>query len=111
MCNQRHQFFRVLCLALLLLATSAVYAQNRISGKVINSADNLPVVGATVQQKGTTNATQTDDKGAFSIIVPGNATLLITIVGFADQEIAVNNRTDISVSMQTTLGGMNEVIV
>jgi len=34
-----------------------------------------------------------------------------TIVGYATQEISVNNRSDVSVTMQATLGGMNEVIV
>jgi len=111
MCIQRDRYFKGLCLALLLLVTSGIYAQNRISGKVTSGTDNQPIVGATIQEKGTTNATQTDSKGVFSISVPGTATLVVTVVGYGAEEISVNNRTDVSVSMQPTVGGMNEIVV
>ena len=111
MSTHRNHFFRLLCFALLLLTTTALRAQNRITGKIISAGDNQPIVGATVQEKGTTNATQTDNNGAFAINAPGNATLVISVVGYASQEVLVSNKTDISVSLQSTLGGMAEVVV
>src|SRR3954469_22892085 len=107
-CNH---FFKLLCLALLLVTTTALRAQNRITGKIISATDNQPIAGATVQEKGTTNATQTDLNGAFAINAPGNATLVVTVIGYGSQEVLVNNRDDISVSLQSTLGGMAEVVV
>src|SRR5690348_7821359 len=111
MIKRSDSLFKALCFALLLFVTSSLYAQNRVTGKVINQADNQPLVGATVQEKGTTNATLTGNDGAFTITVPGNATLVITVVGYTAQEIALNGRTNISVSMVTAVGSMNEVVV
>ncbi len=103
--------FKAFCFVLLLLVTSSLYAQNRVTGRIINQADNQPIVGATVQQKGTTNATQTGNDGSFTITVPGNATLVVTVVGYNAQEISLNGRSGISVSMTPALGSMNEVVV
>ncbi|HUC82568.1 MAG TPA: TonB-dependent receptor plug domain-containing protein, partial [Flavisolibacter sp.] len=86
-------------------------AQNRVSGRVTSQSDNQPVVGATVQAKGTTNATQTGNDGSFVISVASDATLIITAVGHMPQEVAVNGRSQIAVSMQTSAGGLDEVVV
>jgi len=111
MCKQRDQFLKALCFALLLFMCSNLFAQNRVTGKVINQSDNQPIVGATVQEKGTTNATQTANDGSFAITVGNNARLVITVVGYAAQEVAVNGRNNLSVSMQTASGSLNEVVV
>lgn len=103
--------FKALCFAVLLLITSSLYAQNRVTGRVINQADNQPIVGATVQEKGTTNATQSGNDGSFAITVPGNATLVVTVVGYNAQEIPLNGKTSISFSMTAASGSMSEVVV
>lgn len=100
------------CSLLLFLGLcSSLFAQNRVTGKVINQADNQPVVGATVQAKGSANGTQTGSDGSFAISVPANATLVISAVGHIPQEVAVNGRSVITVSMQTSAGGLDEVVV
>ena len=111
MSKQSDQFSKVLCFAFLLFISSSVLAQNRVTGKVINQADNQPIVGATVQEKGTTNATQTINDGTFAINVPGNAILVITVVGYSAQEVPVNGRTNISLSLQSASGALTEVVV
>ncbi len=103
---------KALCLLVLALSLCAsLFAQNRVTGRVINQADNQPVVGATVQVKGTTNATQTGSDGTFAITAPANATIVISAVGYSPLEVGVAGRSDISVSMQTTAGGLDEVVV
>src|SRR5215213_5526398 len=104
-------FAKALCFAMLLLVGSSIMAQTRITGKITNQADNKPLVGATVQEKGTTNATQTGSDGSFAITAASNGTLVVSIVGFGTQEIGINGRSDISVAMQTTIGGLDEVVV
>jgi TonB-dependent starch-binding outer membrane protein SusC len=104
-------YLKALCFLMLLLVSSTIMAQNRITGKVTNAADNQPIVGATVQEKGTNNATQTDNEGSFGITAASNATLVITVVGYTSQEVAVNGRSNISLGMQATAGGLDEVVV
>jgi len=111
MCKQSRLFCKVLCFALLLFVSSSLLAQNRVTGKVINQSDNQPIIGATVQEKGTTNATQTGNDGSFTIVVPTDAILVITVVGYTAQEIHLNGRSNVSVSLAPALGGMNEVVV
>jgi TonB-dependent starch-binding outer membrane protein SusC len=111
MIKRSDSLFKTLCFALLLLVSSSLYAQNRVTGRVINQADNQPIVGATIQEKGTSNATSTGSDGSFAITVPGGATLLVTFVGYTAQEIPLNGRSSISVSMLPAAGSMNEVVV
>ncbi len=71
------------------LTVSAAEPQNRITAKgVVLDADNLPVVGAYVVEKGNDrNGTVTDADGRFSIIVAEHATLSISCIGFVTQQV------------------------
>ena len=60
-------FPKLVFLILLLFASSSLFAQKRITGKVINSDNREPVSGATVQIKGSTAGTQTIADGSFAI--------------------------------------------
>ncbi len=67
----------------------AAEPQNRITvkGTVIDS-DNLPVIAAYVVEKGNDrNGTVTDANGNFSIIVPDNATLVVSCIGYVTQQV------------------------
>src|SRR5690242_3632380 len=99
MFTKSYGYSKAICFLLLLLVSSSIFAQTRITGKVTNGADNQPIVGATVQEKGTTNATQTNNEGAFTITAANNSSLVITVVGYASQEVAVNGRSNISVGL------------
>jgi TonB-dependent starch-binding outer membrane protein SusC len=111
MSKQNARVLKALCFTLLFFITISLCAQNRLTGKVINQSDNQPIVGATVQEKGTTNATQTANDGSFAITVGNNARLVITVVGYAAQEVAVNGRSNFSISLQAVSTGLNEVVV
>lgn len=83
-----------------------------VRGKVVSSEDNSPLVGATVFQKGTTNGTTTDVNGEFSLTLPDkNSIIVISYVGFVSQEVAVNGRELIEVSMVQDFIGLDELIV
>lgn len=71
------------------------YAQTRpegkmtVTGTVISSADNLPIIGATVYQKGNlSNGVVTDLDGNFSIAVPSGAVLVVSSMGYQTKEVA-----------------------
>jgi TonB-linked SusC/RagA family outer membrane protein len=112
MINKTGIHVKASCLLMLLLITcGSLFAQNRITGRVINQSDNQAIGGATVQQKGTNNTTQTGNDGVFTIAAPNDATLVITVVGYSPQEINVNGRSSIAVSLQPTAGSLEEVVV
>jgi iron complex outermembrane receptor protein len=98
---------------MLLLIAQISFAQNRvISGKVTDSKDGSGVAGATVSVKGTRTAVQTSADGSFSISVPGNTTtLVITSVGFGAQEVSIEGKTSVEVSLTIVNATMNEVVV
>lgn len=82
-----------------------------IKGKVTGS-DSLPLANVSVQEKGTANGVVTRDDGTFSITVAdGNAVLVFTHTGFQTQEVPLNGRTDIPVTLVTETAKLDEVVV
>ena len=77
-------------------------------GKV-TTADGEPVIGATVRQKGTNNATVTDVNGNFSLDVPRGAMLVFTYVGTVEQEKRASD--NLHVTLQENTKSINEVVV
>src|SRR5690242_5331459 len=90
---------KVLLSLFCLLFSSVLFAQQTVRGRV--TSGDTAVANATVMVKGTTNATSTDNNGRFTINAPANATLVISSVGYESQEVAVDNRNNIDVHLQT----------
>ncbi|MEQ6122488.1 TonB-dependent receptor [Reichenbachiella sp. MALMAid0571] len=88
----------------------AVLEDVKISGKVTDEkGEGLP--GASIVVKGTTTGTTTDLEGKYSFIVPEEAILNISFVGYLKQEIPVNNRNVIDIKMVPDAEQLNEVVV
>src|SRR6187455_2846793 len=94
---------------LLLLASGSAYAQT-VTGKVTSAADGSPVPGVSVLVKGSTSGTTTDVDGKFVINVPdpSNSVLMISFIGFASQEVSVQNKTTIDVVLKEDITQLNE---
>jgi hypothetical protein len=75
--------------AALLVSVTSLFAQQRVtvSGTVFDE-NNLPMIGAGVMQKGTTNGVATDLDGKYTITVPAGSTIVFSSIGYLDQEIA-----------------------
>ncbi|WP_227550154.1 SusC/RagA family TonB-linked outer membrane protein [Sphingobacterium paramultivorum] len=84
--------------------------QQSISGTVKN-ADGNPLAGATITVKGTSISTQTDANGHFKINAGGNAVLVVRYVGFNNTEVAVNNRSTITIILDSNERQIEEVVV
>ncbi|RYF81395.1 MAG: SusC/RagA family TonB-linked outer membrane protein, partial [Chitinophagaceae bacterium] len=83
----------------------------RITGKVTGTA-NEPLVGVSVTVKGTSVGTTTDANGNYALSVPDEgAVLVFSYVGFNSQEVPVNNRTSINVTLSTSTAELNTVVV
>jgi TonB-linked SusC/RagA family outer membrane protein len=94
---------------LFLFSVTSLHAQLKVTGNVTSAS--LPVIGATILVKGTSTASQTDDKGNFTINAAPNSTLVFSSVGFLAQEIPVNGRTTISVTLVSASKTMEDVVV
>lgn len=95
-----------------ILLAGAISAQGiRVTGKVTDAADGSALIGVTIQEKGTTNGTLTDGSGNFALTVSPSATLLVSYVGYTTQELAVNNRTLVNVSLAVGALNLQEVVV
>ncbi|WP_206684031.1 SusC/RagA family TonB-linked outer membrane protein [Pontibacter beigongshangensis] len=82
-----------------------------VSGRVTGD-NNEGLPGVSIQIKGTTQGTVTDMDGNFSLEVPGgNARLIVSYVGYLPQEIAVNNRSTVNITLRTDTKSLDEVVV
>lgn len=94
-----------------LLCSISGFAQDiTIKGRIIKD-DGQPLAGASVTVKGTAKGTATNDQGEFEISAPANATLVISSIDFVTQEIKVNNRTSVNVTLVSLEKSLGEVIV
>ena len=101
----------VLMLLFFLLCSISGFAQDiTIKGRIIKD-DGQPLAGASVTVKGTAKGTATNDQGEFEISAPANATLVISSIDFVTQEIKVNNRTSVNVTLVSLEKSLGEVIV
>lgn len=85
--------------------------QKTVTGTVKGAEDGLPVIGATVQVKGSTTGTATDIDGKYQIVVPEGATLVFRYVGMKNAEVVVGTSNLVDVTMNYDLLGVDEVVV
>ena len=77
----------MLFFSLLFISIGMITAQSQVRGVVVDEAGE-PVVGATVQIKGTSQGTVTDFDGNFTLTAPADARLIVSYVGMVTQEVA-----------------------
>jgi TonB-dependent starch-binding outer membrane protein SusC len=87
-----------------------ITADIRISG-MVTSEDGRPLDGASVIVKGSSNGTTTDAEGKFSLTVAPDAILTVSYVGYEPAEIAVNNKTAISIQLKPAFVAADQVVV
>ncbi|RAJ22074.1 TonB-linked SusC/RagA family outer membrane protein [Gelidibacter algens] len=85
--------------------------QRTIKGKVLDEA-GVPLLGATVQLKGTNKGVTTDFDGNYELSVPENATtLVISYLGFVTQEVSIDGQSTINVTMVADNMALEEIVV
>ena len=95
------------------LLTFSLHAQNiDVTGTVIGESDQEPIIGAYVKVKGSTAGAVTDLNGTYMLKgVSGKATLVISCVGYATQEIPVKDRHTLNITLKDEASDLNEVVV
>ena len=84
--------------------------QQSISGIVTDESD-MPLPGATIMVKGTTNGTTTDFDGKFVINADADAILEISYLGYSPKEVAVNGQSQLVVKLEPNAAQLNDVVV
>ena len=102
---------RLVASLLSLMMPLSLLAQNIQVQGIVKDQTGETVIGATVMQKGTSNGTITDYDGKFTLNVPSKAILVFSYIGFATQEVAVNGRTNLLVTLKDDQQVLNEVVV
>ncbi len=90
----------VFAVVALLFTSSEIYSQRTVSGTIIDSETNEPLIGANVLVKGTSTGTITDIDGNFSLSVPsGSEELEISYAGFSTQSVAIGNESFLNIGL------------
>ena len=83
-----------------------------ITGTVTSADDSMPLPGVNIVVEGTSYATVTDFDGNFQLEVPGDdATLVVSYVGFLTKNVAVGSQSTFTISLETDVQSLNEVVV
>ncbi len=95
-----------------ILCTYGMQAQTTVKGVVVDAASSLGLPGVSVLVKGTSKGATTDFDGNYSIDVSSTeSTLQFSYVGFTTQEIVVNGKSVINVSLVEDVSQLDEVVV
>lgn len=86
------------------------FSQSRVSGTVTGT-DNETLPGVTVRVKGGTAATASNADGKYEIAASSEAVLVFSFLGMKTQEVAVNGRTVINVTLENDENTLDEVVV
>ena len=88
-----------------------IVQQKEIKGNITDE-NGIPLSGVNIIEKGTINGVSTDLDGIYSIKLSSDvATLIFSYLGFATQEISIDDRTTIDVTMVEETGSLDEVVV
>ncbi|MFD2825398.1 SusC/RagA family TonB-linked outer membrane protein [Leeuwenhoekiella polynyae] len=96
------------------LISANVFSQGgrTITGTITSVDDNMPLPGVNIVVEGTSAATVTDFDGNFQLSVPGNdAVLVISYVGFLTKNVPVGSQTNFTISLETDVQSLSEVVV
>jgi TonB-linked SusC/RagA family outer membrane protein len=88
--------------------------QVTVRGRVLVAESGDPVVGANVVARGTSPVigTQTNERGEFSLRLPSATfTLVVSRIGFAQDTVALNGRTDVEIRLSRNALALSEVVV
>ena len=103
---------RLLFLMGFLCAVQSLFAQIRVTGKVVGE-NNTPLAGATVNVKSTNTNVLTDAAGNFAINAPANSTLVFSYTGYqiVERSVETGNLNDFLIELRPAMAALTEVVV
>lgn len=96
----------------LILPVTLAAQSHSVRGEVTDKVTGNPLPGVSVGVKGSNNGAVTDAHGRFNLSeVTGDATLVVSSVGYTALQVAVNNRSEVKVALTKSAEDLNEVVV
>ena len=109
--KMKQTLFRGALLLAFLTVPIFAFSQEVVQGTITDD-NNLPVPGANIVVKGTTNGTTSDFDGNYQITVDDfPATLVFSSLGYASKELQVNGGSNLDVTLEESVMGLEEVVV
>jgi len=103
--------FLLIVSCILVLAATRLFAQTHtVTGIVTAKDDGMPIIGASVVVKGTTNGVQTDAQGKYSLNVPNGGVLSFSFIGYLSQDISATGNV-VNVILLPSAVQLGEVVV
>ena len=107
---------RILFIVCCLCASMLAFAQQQTVTGTVYDESGLPLIGVSVQEKGTSNGAITDIDGKFSVKLSPEATgggkiLIFSYIGYKTQEVSLDGRTNIQVTLSEDAEQLEEVVV
>ena len=91
--------------------TTVAQQSKKITGTIVDES-GIPVIGANIVVKGTTNGTVTDADGKFVLDnIPEGAIVVVSYIGYLDQEIPVSGRSVLNINLKEDTQKLDEVVV
>jgi TonB-linked SusC/RagA family outer membrane protein len=91
-------------------STASASVPKIVSGTVVYT-DGEPAIGANISEKGTQNGMASDVNGKFSLQVNSDAVLVVSLIGYITQEVAVGNQTNVSITLSEDNLALEEVVI
>jgi TonB-linked SusC/RagA family outer membrane protein len=106
-------YMPLLTLFVIMATIGGGYAQTQtVSGQVTSEEDGALLPGVTVMEKGTGNGVVTNIEGEYSISIENpNSVLVFSFIGFLSEEVPVNGRSEINISLMPDIKELEEVVV
>lgn len=84
--------------------------KKQITG-IVTDEKGEPIIGANVVEKGTTNGTVTDVDGKFTLDVEEKSVLLVSYIGYNQQNVSVSNKLSYAISLKENTEALDEIVV
>src|SRR6185312_205282 len=98
-------------ISIFLLMSIGLFGQtSEVTGRVTDPSGS-PIPNATIRIKGVKGGTSADANGSFKIRVAGNATLIVSAVGYEQTEIPVDHRSEVTLLLRPNNLALSEVVV
>ena len=107
--TNKHLLRKILSFAFFLLVSTYAFAQNAVTGTVMDNT-GMPLIGVSVVEKGTTNGSVTDIDGKYTVNVEKGKTLVFSYIGYVTQEVEVQSNT-INITLSEDAQLLDEVVV
>ncbi|UII75347.1 TonB-dependent receptor [Flagellimonas sp. HMM57] len=102
---------KLLFVMFFLSISGMLWSQEKQITGTVKDTDGMPLPGATIVVQGTTNGTQTDFDGNYTIKVAEGSVLSFSYIGFASQSITVGSSSTINITLEEDSAQLDEVVV